>query len=129
MNPEVQNFIDNIADEQMKLDAQELIKIMNNITNETPYMYGSSIIGFGSYHYKYASGREGDYLIVGFSPRKAALVFYGVIFYEEGGKLLPKLGKYKAGKGCLYIKKLSDIDIEVLKEMIKNAYQEKIKNK
>jgi hypothetical protein len=87
-------------------------------------MWNANIIGYGSYHYKYESGREGDAVIVGFSPRKNALTIYGVI-YDQKTELLDQLGVFKQGKGCLYIKQLSDINIAILKEMVIKAYQQK----
>jgi hypothetical protein len=111
-------FIDVVADPARRADARVLIKLMQNASGEKPQMWGPSIIGFGSYHYRYESGREGDMPVIGFSPRKAATVLYGV----AGAKaLLPKLGKHTTGKGCLYIKKLADVDQAVLQEMVVKA--------
>src|SRR5690348_13672933 len=124
---QVQDFIDRIADETMRSDSRALLKIMQEETGETPYMYGPSIVGFGTHHYKYESGREGDTVVVGFSPRKQALTLYGVIFYDQGAGRLAKLGKHTTGKGCLYIKKLADVDEATLREMIHAAYTTKSK--
>jgi len=114
-------FINAVADSARRADAKELVKLMQSATGEKPQMWGSSIIGFGSYHYKYESGREGDMPIVGFSPRKAATVVYGVAGSSDGKALLPKLGKHTTGKGCLYIKKLADVDAQVLQAMAAKA--------
>jgi Domain of unknown function (DU1801) len=118
-------FVDALANDIRKSDAKSLIKLMQSATGEKPRMWGPSIIGFGSYHYRYDSGREGDSLIVGFSPRKAELVLYGVTGALEAAPLLTKLGKHSMGKGCLYIKKLEDVDTTVLKEMIVKAFAAK----
>lgn len=107
-----------VEDESKRNDAFELIKIIQEVTLFEPKMWGPSIIGFGSYHYKYASGHEGDAPLVGFSPRKSAISLYIYIVPENRGELLSKLGKHKPSKGCIYIKKLADIDIEVLKNII-----------
>jgi len=118
-NASIVDFISTfVEDESKRNDAFELIKIMQQITHFEPKMWGPSIIGFGSYHYKYASGHEGDAPRVGFSPRKAAISLYIYTSPENRDELLSKLGKHKASKGCIYIKKLADIDVEVLKEMI-----------
>jgi hypothetical protein len=101
-----------------RLDAKAVIRMMKNATGENPKMWGPSIIGFGIQHYKYESGREGDTVLVGFSPRKAATVMYGLIGSKDAEALLTKLGKHTTGKGCLYIKSLSDVDEKVLEELI-----------
>jgi len=113
-----------VEDETKKKDAFELIKIMQEVTHFEPKMWGASIIGFGSYHYKYASGHEGDAPLVGFSPRKAAISLYINVPTENRDELLSKLGKHKASKGCIYVKKIADIDIEVLKDMISLSLQQ-----
>ncbi len=118
----VEEFIATVDDPQKQADSHELIKLMSEITGEPPVMWGPTMIGFGSYHYKYDSGREGDSLVVGFSPRKAALVLYGLIYYDKGQELLNKLGPHRAGKGCLYIKRLADVDRVVLTKMIKQSF-------
>lgn len=114
-------FLDAIPDEQRRADAKTIAKLMEKLTGEKPAMWGSSIVGFGSYHYKYESGREGDAGLIGFSPRKAQLVLYIVNGYEEYGPMLKKLGKHSIGKSCLYIKRLSDIDMDVLTQMMKDS--------
>ena len=95
--------------------------MMREITGERPKMWGSSIVGFGSYHFKYASGREGDWPVTGFSPRKQALTLYIMTGFEKHGALMKKLGKYKTGKSCLYIKKLEDVDQVTLRKLIVRA--------
>ncbi len=107
-------FIDAITDPTKRADAKALVKLIQDATGEKPKMWGPSIIGFGTYHYKYDSGREGDAPLIGFSPRKAATVLYGMIGSSDWKALLPKLGKHTTGKGCLYIKKLADVDQQVL---------------
>jgi hypothetical protein len=108
------------VDERRRKDCQELVALMRDITGHPPKMWGASIVGFGQYHYKYASGREGDSLLTGFSPRKQDLVLYlgpGI----ENTDVMAKLGKHKAGKGCLYLKKLDDIDRRVLRTLIEQS--------
>lgn len=115
----VLDFIDAfVADEAKRNDAFELVKIMQEETGFEPKMWGPSIIGFGSYHYKYASGHEGDAPLAGFSPRKAAISLYVYLSEENIKELLSKLGKHKPAKGCIYVKRMSDIDVETLKKMI-----------
>jgi Domain of unknown function (DU1801) len=111
-------FIDGLTDESRKADAKVLVKLMQGATGEKPVMWGPSIIGFGSSHYKYDSGREGDMPVVGFSPRKAATVLYSVMGFSGSEAFLAKLGKHTTGKGCLYLKKLADVDQKVLEEMV-----------
>jgi hypothetical protein len=111
-------FIDAIADPSRRGDAKALVKLMQRAAGEKPQMWGPSIIGFGSYHYKYDSGREGDMPLIGFSPRKAANVLYNVTGFNDSKALLAKLGKHTTGKGCLYIKKLADVDQQVLGTML-----------
>jgi hypothetical protein len=115
----VEEFIQAFVEDQTKReDAFSLINIMQEQSGFEPKMWGPSIIGFGSYHYKYASGHQGDAPLVAFSPRKAAITLYLYTSAENREDFLAKLGKHKASKGCIYIKKLSDIDVEVLKRMI-----------
>jgi hypothetical protein len=111
----VSAFIDAITDQSRRSDAKALVKLLQKAAGEKPKMWGPSIIGFGSYHYVYDSGREGDMPVVAFSPRKAATVLYGL---SDAEALLPKLGKHTRGKGCLYIKKLADVDQKVLETMV-----------
>ena len=111
-------YIAALPEESRRADAKALVKLMQGATGEKPKMWGPSIIGFGSYHYVYESGREGDMPIVGFSPRKAATVIYGLRAAGEAESLLAKLGKHTTGKGCVYIKKLADVDQKVLSTLI-----------
>lgn len=113
-------FIDALSDEGKRGDAKALVRLMQKATGEKPKMWGPSIIGFGTYHYTYESGREGDAPLVGFSPRKPALVLYlyNSTAFAGAEELLTKLGKHTMGKGCLYIKKLADVDEEVLNELV-----------
>ena len=112
----VQSFLENVPDEAVRDDCNELIKIMKKITGEPPKMWGPSIVGFGRYHYKYGSGHEGYSCVTGFSPRKQNLTLYVMPGFAEKSDLLEKLGKHKAAKGCLYIKRLADVDVEILKK-------------
>jgi hypothetical protein len=111
-------FIDAVTDRTRRSDAKALVKLMQSAARERPKMWGSSIIGFGSYHYTYDSGREGDMPLVGFSPRKAATVLYNLTGFSHSEALLAKLGKHTTGKGCLYIRKLADVDQQVLQALI-----------
>ena len=111
-------FVNALAEPTKRADAKTLIGLMKSATGDTPRMWGPSIIGFGTHHYQYESGREGDTVLVGFSPRKPAMVLYGVMSCENAEALLAKLGKHSTGKGCLYIKKLSDVDPRVLEQLI-----------
>jgi len=114
-------FIDAITDPTKRADAKALVKLMQDVAGEKPKMWGPSIIGFGTYHYRYESGREGDMPIVGFSPRKPATVLYGLRAAPDVDSLLDKLGKHTSGKGCVYIKKLADVDQKVLAELIRKS--------
>ena len=114
-------FIEAVPDDTKRADARTLIKLMRSASGEKPKMWGPSIIGFGSHHYRYESGREGDVPLVGFSPRKAANVLYGVVGSSNSEASLAKLGKHTTGKGCLYIKKLSDVDRKVLEALIEKS--------
>ncbi len=120
---DVQAFINSVGNEQKKQDGLVLLEMFTRLTNEKPKMWGSSIIGFGQYHYKSAKSRqEGDWLLTGFSPRKQALTLYIMHGLENEGDLLKSLGKYKTGMGCMYINKLADVDRGVLEELIKKSY-------
>ena len=122
----VELYLAGIKDPAQRTDAQLLDELLQKATGAKPVMWGSSIVGYGSYHYIYESGREGDTCAVGFSARKAALTIYGLFHYEtnqQNIELAGKLGVYTHGKGCLYIKKLSDIDQDVLAQMAKSAFR------
>jgi hypothetical protein len=116
-------YIDALTDPTRKSDAKELVQLMQHASGEKPRMWGPSIVGFGSYHYRYDSGREGDMPLISFSPRKAAMVLYSMLAQSESKSLLTKLGRHTTGKGCLYIKKLADVDRTVLETLIKNAVE------
>jgi hypothetical protein len=118
----VTDFIHTISDEKRRHDSLGLVKIMQAATGEAPVMWGPSIVGFGAHHYVYESGREGDTVAVGLSPRKQALVIYGIMNSVGNQKLLKDLGNFTAGKGCIYIKDLAAIDQQVLVTMIKSAF-------
>jgi hypothetical protein len=117
----VEAFLNNIADEKRREDSFKILALMKEVTKDEPKMWGDSIIGFGSYHYEYASGREGDWFLTGFSPRKQNLTLYLMSGFEEYDNLLKNLGKYKTGKACLYIKKIEDIDLQALRELVKQS--------
>ncbi len=114
----VSAFLKRIADAERRKDCQTLVRIMKKVVGAAPKMWGSSIVGFGHYHYKYASGRENDWFLAGFSPRKNDLTIYLMSGIDRHDALLPRLGKYKTGKSCLYIKRLADIDMAVLEELL-----------
>lgn len=119
----VADFLSKVEDEQKLSDCKVLLKMMKEVTGHKPVMWGPSIIGFGSYHYKYDTGREGDMLMVGFSPRKQALSLYIMGGFERYETLMARLGKFKTGKSCLYIKQLDDVDLSVLRELISASYE------
>ena len=114
----VEGFLNSIEDEQTRADCFEILKIMKQVTKEEPKMWGASIVGFGSYHYKGSGGREGDWMLTGFSPRKQNLTLYLMGGFDPHKDLLKKLGKHKTSVGCLYIKKLADVDKKLLKELV-----------
>jgi hypothetical protein len=116
-------FIDSVKSEGKRRDAQELVAMMREITGEPPRMWGPTIVGFGSVHYRYDSGREGDICLTGFSPRTAAIVVYLGADLDNGA-LLAKLGKHKTGKGCLYVNKLDDVDRGILRKLIEHSVRE-----
>ncbi|RMD73988.1 MAG: DUF1801 domain-containing protein, partial [Bacteroidetes bacterium] len=111
-------FLDAVPDEQKRADSYRLLELMEELTGEPPVLWGPSLVGFGKYHYRYASGREGDFFLTGFSPRKQALTLYIMSGFSRYDELMARLGKYKTGKSCLYIKRLSDVDEEVLRTLI-----------
>jgi Domain of unknown function (DU1801) len=121
----VEDFLNAQEDVQKIKDSFELVKIMHEVTLRPPKMWGGAIVGFGSYHYKYESGREGDSLRVGFSPRKDALALYIGAISDSNKDIIGNLGKFKSSKSCIYLKKLSDVDISVLKELIKRCFDKK----
>lgn len=117
----VQAFLNTIADMRRREDCFTVLELMRDVTGEEPRMWGDSIVGFGQYHYKYASGREGDWFRVGFAPRKRNLTLYLNYGFDEPADLMERLGKYKTGAACLYVNKLQDIDLAVLRELVKRS--------
>jgi len=118
---DVEAFLNGIEDEKRRKDSFAVLELMKKITKAEPKMWGASIVGFGNYQYKYQSGREGDWLVSGFSPRKQNLTLYIMSGFSRYDELLAKLGKHKTGKSCLYINKLEDINLDVLAEMIETS--------
>jgi Domain of unknown function (DU1801) len=125
---DVTEFINSIVDEKKRTDSFKLIEIMSGVTGFKPYMWGPSIIGFGNYHYKYQSGHEGDAPLTGFSPRKSAISLYMSSMFPEREELLKQLGKYRSAVACIYIKKLDDINMSILKKMIRASARHTKKN-
>jgi len=117
----VEAFLNGIADERKRQDAFTVLHLMAEVTGEAPTMWGESIVGFGRYHYKYASGREADWMLTGFSPRKQNLTVYIMAGFAQYDELLARLGKHSTGGSCLYIKKLQDIDLAVLRELVSQS--------
>ena len=117
----VDAYIDAVEDAQKREDCRAVAAMMAEATGAPARMWGSSIVGFGSYHYRYASGREGDFMETGFAARKRALTLYVMAGFSEYGDLLAKLGKHKTGKSCLYVKRLADVDQDVLREMVERS--------
>ncbi len=117
----VEKFINQVPDEARREDCRQVARIMEEITGEEPTMWGPSIVGFGTYHYKYASGREGDWPIAAFSPRKQDLTLYLLPGFTEQADLMKQLGKHRTGKSCLYIKRLSDVHLPTLKKLIRES--------
>lgn len=117
----VEAFLNSVSDPKKRQDSFTILELMKTVTGEQPQMWGDSIIGFGSVHYRYASGREGDWFVTGFSPRVQSLTLYIMSGFDQYEALLGKLGKYKTGKSCLYIKKLEDIDPVILEELIRQS--------
>jgi hypothetical protein len=125
----VDEFLSRVPEERKRVDSFAILQLMKKVTRIEPRMWGDSIIGFGSYHYKYASGREGDMPLVGFSPRKQNLVLYIMKGFEEYDQLLGELGKHKTGVACLYINKLSDINLPVLEQLVTASYNYMVNKK
>ena len=121
---DVNAFLDAVENPRRRADARQVLDVIQAVTGEPPKMWGSSIVGFGSYHYRYASGREGDWPVVGFSPRKQNLVIYIMPGFSDYGDLLGKLGKYRTGKSCLYVNKLDDVDLELLEQLVRESVKE-----
>ena len=121
---DVEQFLEGIADAQQREDSRTLVELISDATGEPPRMWGDSMVGFGSYHYRYASGREGDWPVTGFSPRKQNLTLYLSYGFEQHDDLLERLGRYKVGKACLYLKRLTDVDRSVLRELIRRSAEQ-----
>lgn len=122
----VEAFLDSVPDERRRRDSRIVVDLMAQITGAEPVMWGSSIVGFGRYHYRYASGREGDSPVIGFSPRKQSLTLYLPEGFERHEQLLKALGKHKTGKVCLYVNKLADVNLPVLRELIEASLQQHV---
>lgn len=125
----VNDFLNTIEDQQRRKDCKSVMKLMAEITDAKPEMWGPSIIGFGRYLYKYDSGREAEWMMTGFSPRKSDLTLYIMGGFDQHPELMEKLGKYRTGKACLYIKKLDDIDLAVLRKLVAKSVSSMAKNR
>ncbi|HYN25136.1 MAG TPA: DUF1801 domain-containing protein [Pyrinomonadaceae bacterium] len=117
----VSGFLKKLSDKSRREDCLTVLELMKDVTGEEPKMWGSSIVGFGRYRYKYESGREGEWMITGFSPRKSDLTLYIMPGFEPVSELMARLGKHKTGKSCLYIKKLADVDLGVLRKIVEKS--------
>ena len=115
---DVMAYLESVSNKRRREDSLVVLKIMEAVTGEPAELWGTSIVGFGTYHYKYESGREGDFMITGFAPRKQALTLYIMGGFERHEELLAKLGKHRTGSSCLYINKLADVDMDVLREIV-----------
>lgn len=119
----VEEFLNQVSEEKKRRDSFVILELMKQVTGLEPKMWGDSMVGFGSYHYKYASGREGDYFLVGFSPRKQNLTLYIMAGFEAYEELLKNLGRFKTGKSCLYINRIEDIDLAVLRKLVEQSVE------
>jgi len=119
----VTDFLNSVSDEKKRQDSFTILELMQEVTGAQPKMWGDSIVGFGTYHYKYASGREGDWFLVGFSPRKQNLTLYIMSGLDQSENLLQDLGKYTTGKSCLYIKRVADIDLQTLQKLVERSVE------
>ena len=117
----VTQFLESVENDERRSDSWKVLEIMKEITGDEPKMWGGSIVGFGQYHYRYDSGREGDWFVTGFSPRKQALTLYVMAGFDRYDELMERLGKYKTGKSCLYLKRLEDVDEGILRELIRSS--------
>ena len=117
----VEEFLNSVDHERRRDDSFAILELMREVTGKEPSMWGTSIIGFGSYRYTYASGREGEWFLTGFAPRKRNLALYIMSGFDQYASLLEKLGKYRTGKSCLYINKLDDVDLRTLRELVKQS--------
>ncbi|MEX2534170.1 MAG: DUF1801 domain-containing protein [Trueperaceae bacterium] len=116
-------FLEGVEDDSRRQDCFELLELMREVSGQAPRLWGGSMVGFGSYHYKYASGREGDSFLTGFSPRKRNLTLYSMAGFDRYEELMDQLGKHKTGKSCLYIKELDDVDRDVLRTLIERSLE------
>jgi hypothetical protein len=123
----VEDFLNSVENERKRKDSFAILELMRKVTGEEPKMWGTSIVGFGSYKYKYASGHEGEAALTGFSPRKQNLMLYIMAGFDNFEALRAKLGKHKTGKACLYINKLDDVDIPTLRKLVKESYDHMLK--
>jgi hypothetical protein len=123
----VADFLNSIKDEQVRKDCWTIVDIMQEATKAKPQMWGANIVGFGSYHYKYASGREGDWMLTAFSPRKQNITLYLYGGFDGRDELMAQLGKHSCGKACIYIKRLSDVHLPTLKKLIKGSVKHMLK--
>ena len=119
----VEAFLNSVLDEKKRKDSFTLLELMKKVTGAQPQMWGTSIVGFGRYHYKYASGREGEWFLAGFSPRKGNLTLYIMSGFDRYESLMGKLGKYKTGKSCLYIKQIKDVNLDTLSELVRRSVE------
>lgn len=119
----VEAFLEGIADPERRGDCRALVGMMRDATGSEPAMWGASMVGFGRYHYRYESGREGDWFLTGFASRKSALTVYVMAGFERYDSIMERLGKYKTGKSCLYLKRLADVDRDALRELIEESVQ------
>lgn len=120
----VDQFLEAIPDERLRDDSRAVVALMREVTGVEPRIWGGSIVGFGSYHYRYSSGREGEWPLTGFAPRKQNLTLYLSYGFEQHADLLQQLGKHKLGKACLYLKRLDDVDQAALRELIRRSVDE-----
>jgi Domain of unknown function (DU1801) len=125
----VNAFLDSIDDERRRKDCKAVLKLMKDVTQAQPEMWGSSIVGFGRYRYNYDSGREGEWMMTGFAPRKGDLTLYIMAGFERIPELMKRLGKFKTGKSCLYIKKLEDVDMDVLRDIVSKSVEKMSANR
>lgn len=119
----VVEFLEGVPDEKKRADSFAIMELMREVTGEEPAMWGPSIVGFGSYRYRYASGREGEWFLTGFSPRKRNLTLYIMAGFDDYDSLLADLGRYKTGKSCLYVNKLEDVDLSTLRQLIQQSVE------
>jgi hypothetical protein len=125
---DVTAFLNSVEDEKKRQDSFTVLELMKEVTGEEPKMWGDSLIGLGNYRYRYASGREGNWFLTGFSPRKQALTLYIMGGFDNYGDLLKNLGKFKTGKGCLYVKKIEDINLDTLRDLIAQSFDHMAKS-